>query len=104
MLDGPRIAASRRRSELDELIPLAHPLPLDHIDVEASVDPGDGVEADRRGGGDREDGSRDGGDDRMRGRALTVYDMVKGTDGVTIERVEPASKSGGRSGEWRRDE
>jgi cyclic pyranopterin phosphate synthase len=30
--------------------------------------------------------------------------MVKGIDrGVTIERVELVSKSGGRSGEWRRE-
>jgi cyclic pyranopterin monophosphate synthase len=36
--------------------------------------------------------------------ALTVYDMVKGVErGVTIERVGLLSKSGGRSGEWRRD-
>ena len=36
--------------------------------------------------------------------ALTVYDMVKGLErGVAIEAVELVSKSGGRSGEWRRD-
>jgi cyclic pyranopterin monophosphate synthase len=35
--------------------------------------------------------------------ALTVYDMVKGLErGVTIERIALVSKSGGRSGEWRR--
>jgi cyclic pyranopterin phosphate synthase len=33
--------------------------------------------------------------------ALTVYDMVKGLErGVSIERIELVSKSGGRSGEW----
>jgi cyclic pyranopterin phosphate synthase len=33
--------------------------------------------------------------------ALTVYDMVKGLErGVTIERIELVSKSGGRSGAW----
>ena len=36
--------------------------------------------------------------------ALTVYDMVKGLDkGVVIERVELLEKSGGRSGNWKRD-
>ena len=35
--------------------------------------------------------------------ALTVYDMVKGIErGVTIERISLIEKSGGRSGEWRR--
>jgi cyclic pyranopterin phosphate synthase len=35
--------------------------------------------------------------------ALTVYDMVKGVErGVTIESVALESKSGGKSGDWRR--
>jgi cyclic pyranopterin phosphate synthase len=35
--------------------------------------------------------------------ALTVYDMVKGIDrAARISSVELLSKSGGRSGEWRR--
>jgi cyclic pyranopterin phosphate synthase len=36
--------------------------------------------------------------------ALTVYDMVKGLErGVAIGEVVLTRKSGGRSGEWRRD-
>ena len=36
--------------------------------------------------------------------ALTVYDMVKGLErGVVIESIELTRKSGGRSGEWRRE-
>jgi cyclic pyranopterin phosphate synthase len=36
--------------------------------------------------------------------ALTVYDMVKGVErGVEIRSVHLVSKSGGQSGEWRRD-
>ena len=36
--------------------------------------------------------------------ALTVYDMVKGIErGVEIAEVVLLEKSGGRSGEWRRD-
>jgi cyclic pyranopterin phosphate synthase len=35
--------------------------------------------------------------------ALTVYDMLKGTDrGMVIERVQLEHKSGGRSGTWDR--
>ena len=37
--------------------------------------------------------------------ALTVYDMVKGIErGVEIERVVLLEKSGGRSGDWRRED
>jgi len=36
--------------------------------------------------------------------ALTVYDMVKGVErGVEIQAIRLVSKSGGQSGEWRRD-
>jgi cyclic pyranopterin phosphate synthase len=36
--------------------------------------------------------------------ALTVYDMVKGIEkGVEITSVVLLEKSGGRSGDWRRD-
>jgi cyclic pyranopterin phosphate synthase len=36
--------------------------------------------------------------------ALTVYDMVKGLErGVSIEAVELLEKSGGKSGDWRRE-
>ena len=36
--------------------------------------------------------------------ALTVYDMVKGIErGATISEVVLLEKSGGRSGEWRRE-
>jgi cyclic pyranopterin phosphate synthase len=36
--------------------------------------------------------------------SLTVYDMVKGIEkGVVVERVELLEKTGGRSGDWRRE-
>ena len=36
--------------------------------------------------------------------ALTVYDMVKGVErGVTVGEVALLEKSGGRSGDWRRE-
>jgi cyclic pyranopterin phosphate synthase len=37
--------------------------------------------------------------------ALTVYDMLKGLErGIVIASVRLESKSGGRSGAWRREE
>ena len=36
---------------------------------------------------------------------LTIYDMLKsGARGMTIERIELTRKTGGASGDWRREE
>ncbi|MDO8666278.1 MAG: cyclic pyranopterin monophosphate synthase MoaC [Gemmatimonadales bacterium] len=87
-----------------DLIPLCHPLTLDHISVEARLDaklPGVRVRAEAR----------------LKGRTgvemealtacsvalLTVYDMVKAVDrGMSIGEVRLLLKSGGRSGNWKR--
>jgi cyclic pyranopterin phosphate synthase len=87
-----------------DLIPLCHPLPLDHIGVTAALDAG-------------LPGVRVRTEVRVRGRTgvemealtacaaalLAVYDMVKAVDrGMTIGPVRLLLKSGGRSGAWRR--
>jgi cyclic pyranopterin monophosphate synthase len=94
-----RIAAIQAAKRTDELIPLAHSLPLTHVDPEIAIDPEDGtvtlvVEArttDRTGV-------------EMEAMvacsvgALCVYDMVKGIEpGVVIERVELLDKTGGKA-------
>jgi cyclic pyranopterin monophosphate synthase len=106
VLATARIAGIQAAKRTGELIPLCHPLPLDHVDVEAVVDPAAGTvtltaEA------------------RVRARtgvemealtavsvaALTVYDMVKGIErGVEIAAVHLLEKSGGRSGDWSRED
>jgi cyclic pyranopterin monophosphate synthase len=106
VLATARIAGIQAAKRTGELIPLCHPLPLDHVDVEAVVDPAAGTvtltaEA------------------RVRARtgvemealtavsvaALTVYDMVKGIErGVEIAAVHRLEKSGGRSGDWSRED
>ena len=94
-----RIAAIQAAKRTDELIPLAHSLPLTHVDPEIAIDPAGGsvtivVEArttDRTGV-------------EMEAMvacsvgALCVYDMVKGIEpGVVIERVELLDKTGGKA-------
>jgi cyclic pyranopterin phosphate synthase len=94
-----RIAAIQAAKRTDELIPLAHSLPLTHVDPEIEIDAGAGTVtivsvarcADRTGV-------------EMEAMvacsvaALTVYDMVKGIEpGVVIERVELLDKTGGKS-------
>ena len=105
VLGTARLAGIGAAKRTDELIPLAHPLPLDHVDVEASVDPEGGIVAiAAEAGVTARTGVEMEAMTACAVAALTVYDMVKGIDhGVTIERVELVSKSGGRSGEWRRE-
>jgi cyclic pyranopterin phosphate synthase len=94
-----RIAAIQAAKRTDELIPLAHSLPLTHVDPEIAIEPAAGtvtivVEArttDRTGV-------------EMEAMvacsvgALCVYDMVKGIEpGVVIERVELLDKTGGKA-------
>ena len=104
VLGTARLAGIQAAKRAAELIPLAHPLPLTFADVEARVEVLDGLvvlEAEVRTVG------RTGVElEAMTAAAvaaLTVYDMVKGVErAVTVERVALISKSGGRSGEWRR--
>jgi len=96
------IAAAKRTSEL---IPLAHPLPLDHVDVELLPDRESGVltvraeaRAAARTGVEMEALTA------ASVAALTLYDMAKSLQrDIVIERVGLVSKSGGRSGDYERD-
>ncbi len=101
-----RLAAIQAAKRTDEWIPLAHTLPLNSVDVDIDVDADAGTvivtttaRVYARTGVEME---------AMVGcaaGALCVYDMVKGIErGVVVERVELLTKSGGRSGTWRRDE
>ena len=102
VLGVARVAGIQAAKRTGELIPLCHPLALDHVDVDAQLDAEAGTvtltataAVTARTGVEME---------AMTGAAvaaLTVYDMVKGLErGVRIEAVELLRKSGGRSGEW----
>lgn len=96
-----RIAAIQAAKRTADLIPLCHPLALTHLDCEVVI------------GHDTvtlETTARTSGRTGVEMEALTaasvgalaIYDMVKGLErGVTIERVELLSKSGGKS-DWSR--
>jgi cyclic pyranopterin monophosphate synthase len=99
-----RIAGIQAAKRTHELIPLAHPLPLTHVDLELRTDTDRGVititaeaRTVARTGVEME---------AMTACAvacLTVYDMVKGIErGVTVERIALLAKSGGRH-DWLRD-
>lgn len=87
-----------------DLIPMCHPLGLDHLEIRFEPD-GDCLEirckAATRGKTGVEMEALVG----AAVAALTVYDMTKGLDhGIAIERVDLLEKRGGRSGIWRRSD
>ena len=99
-----RIAGIQAAKRTDELIPLAHQLPLTKVGAEIDVDAAAGtvtVIAEART--KAETGVEMEALTAATVGALTVYDMVKGVErGVTIERVELLDKTGGKSGDWHR--
>jgi len=99
-----RIAGIQAAKRTGELIPLAHPLPLTHVDVEVRVMATEGlVEIVAEARTIARTGVEMEAMTACAVAALTIYDMVKGIErGVAIERIELREKSGGRSGEWRR--
>jgi cyclic pyranopterin phosphate synthase len=104
VLGTARIAGIQAAKRTGELIPLCHPLGLDHVDVRAEVDAQAGTvtliaeaRVSARTGVEMEAMTA------AAVAALTIYDMVKGLErGVTIAEVALLEKSGGRSGLWRR--
>jgi cyclic pyranopterin phosphate synthase len=94
-----RIAAIQAAKRTDELIPLAHSLPLTHVDPDVTIDAAAGtvtVTAEARCA-DRTGVEMEAMVACSVG-ALAVYDMVKGIEpGVVIERVELLDKTGGKS-------
>ena len=104
VLTVARLAAIQAAKRTDELIPLAHSLPLSGVETDITVDVEAGTvtlicEA------------------RVAARtgvemeamvacsigALAIYDMVKGIEkGVVVERVELLDKTGGKSGDYHR--
>jgi cyclic pyranopterin phosphate synthase len=98
-----RIAGIQAAKRTGELIPLAHPLPLTHVVVDARVDQQAGlvsITAEARTVG--RTGVEMEAMTACAVAALTVYDMVKGLErGVVVERVALLAKSGGRH-DWER--
>ena len=102
VLGAARIAGIQAAKQTGALIPLCHPLGLDHVDVRAEVVEG-GVRIEAEASVAGRTGVEMEAMVAASVAALTVYDMVRGIErGVSIEAVELIAKSGGRSGDWRR--
>ena len=101
-LEVARIAGIMAAKRTAELIPMCHPLPLARVDVDVrlcengvaitskvSTTAGTGVEMEAMVAAGV--------------TALTIYDMTKGMDkGIEIREIVLESKSGGKSGDYRR--
>ena len=93
-----RIAAIQAAKRTDELIPLAHSLPLTHVDPQSSSTrrPARSPSSPRRTT-DRTGVEMEAMQACAVG-ALTVYDMVKGIEpGAVVERIELLDKTGRKS-------
>jgi cyclic pyranopterin phosphate synthase len=103
-LETARLAGIIAAKRTADLIPLCHPLPLTHVEVRAQLtDEGVYLEAEvttmAQTGVEMEALTA------VSVAALTVYDMCKALDkGMTINDVRLELKSGGKSGDYRREE
>ncbi len=100
-----RLAGIQAAKRTGELIPLAHPLALTYVGIDARIEAEAGLvvlTSEARTVG--QTGVEMEAMTACAIAALTVYDMVKGVErGVVIERISLLEKSGGRSGEWRNE-
>ena len=105
VIETARIAGIQAAKQTGTLVPLAHPLALTHVDIEADVDPEQGLvelRSEVRTVG--QTGVEMEALTACAVAALTVYDMVKGVErGVVIEQIALLEKSGGKQ-DWQRGE
>jgi cyclic pyranopterin monophosphate synthase len=101
-LEVARIAGIQAAKRTSELIPMCHPLPLTHIDVDIRLCE-NGVAITSRVTTTAETGVEMEALVAASVAALTVYDMCKALDkGIEIREVVLQKKSGGKSGDYRR--
>jgi cyclic pyranopterin phosphate synthase len=100
-----RVAGIMAAKKTAELVPLCHPLPLSHIDIELEPVPAENavlcrVQAETTGptGVEMEALTA------VQTTLLTIYDMCKAVDrGMIMGDIRLLEKSGGKSGTWKRE-
>lgn len=102
-LEVARIAGIQAAKRTSDLIPLCHSLPLSHADVSCTVET-DGVRIAATASTNAQTGVEMEALTAAAVAALTVYDMTKALDkGISIENIVLLEKTGGKSGDYRRD-
>jgi cyclic pyranopterin phosphate synthase len=101
-IEAARLAGIMAAKRTADLIPLCHPLPLTHIDVEADLEE-DGVRLRSQVSTNAQTGVEMEALTAVSVAALTIYDMCKAIDkSITITDVRLESKVGGKSGAYQR--
>jgi cyclic pyranopterin phosphate synthase len=101
-LEVARIAGIQAAKRAADLIPMCHPLPLSHIDLQAEIVPG-GVRICATVATTAPTGVEMEALTAAAVAALTVYDMTKALDkSIVIRDIQLEEKSGGKSGNFRR--
>lgn len=101
-LEAARLAGIMAAKRTADLIPLCHPLPLTHVNVEASVEQF-GVGLTATVSTNAQTGVEMEALVAASVAALTIYDMCKALDkGIVISDVRLESKTGGKSGDYHR--
>jgi len=101
-LEVARLAGIMAAKRTAEMIPLCHVLPLNHADVQLELRD-DGVAILATASTDGKTGVEMEALTAASVAALTIYDMCKAIDkGMVITDIRLESKSGGRSGDYKR--
>ena len=102
-LEVARFAGIQAAKRTADLIPMCHPLPLTHVDVQAGIE-GDGVRITATVSTVGVTGVEMEALTAASVAALTVYDMTKARDkAIVIRNVQLESKTGGKSGDYSRE-
>jgi cyclic pyranopterin monophosphate synthase len=104
VLTTAKIAGVLAAKQTPSLIPLAHPIAIESVDITFDLDPSTGtievraiVRCDGKTGVEMEAMTA------CAVAALTIYDMCKSAEkGITIDGLQLVRKSGGKSGTWER--
>jgi len=102
-LEAARLAGIMAAKRTADLIPLCHPLPLTHIDVQATLDE-TGVSLRADVSTNAQTGVEMEALTAVSIAALTIYDMCKALEkGMTITDIRLERKTGGKSGDYVRE-
>lgn len=104
VLTTAKVAGVMAAKQTFALIPLAHPLAVDSVDITFDLDPASGtievrsiVRCEGKTGVEMEAMTA------CAVAALTIYDMCKSAEkGIVIEALQLMRKSGGKTGTWER--
>lgn len=101
-LQAARLAGILAAKQTSSLIPLCHPLPLSRVDVDLTAT-ARGYDIEARVRTTAQTGVEMEALTAVAVAALTIYDMIKAVDkAMVIGNIRLMSKSGGRSGTYRR--